>query len=246
MGAPGQRPATAFVPRFLSAMHADRRAAPRLWDADWHVLRRQAQAIHEALADPRLALAGAHVLDFGCGSRPYENWFAAAGARYDGADIDGSPDIAVRPDGSLAAGDAQYDVVTSFQVLEHVWDVAHYLREARRVLRAGGRLLLSTHGSWLYHPHPQDYRRWTGEGLRREVEAQGFRLLQMQPVVGPLAWMMVFHNIGISHALRGIPALGKLLAVPLNVAAWLEDCITPASITENNACVYLALFQREG
>jgi len=22
----------------------------------------------------------------------------------------------------------------------------------------------------LYHPHPGDYRRWTGEGLRREIE----------------------------------------------------------------------------
>lgn len=250
MGAPGQRAAAALVPRFLNAMAADRRAAPRLWDADWHVLRCQAQAIRAALADPRLALAGARVLDFGCGSRPYESWFAAAGARYEGADIVGSPDVGVRADGSLAAGDGHYDVVASFQVLEHVWDVARYLREARRVLRDDGRLLLSTHGSWLYHPHPHDYRRWTGEGLRREVEAQGFRLLQMQPVVGPLAWMMVFHNLGVAHALQKVPLLGPLLsrslAVPLNVAAWIEDRITPAYITENNACVYVALFRRSG
>jgi SAM-dependent methyltransferase len=229
-------------------MHPDRRAAPRIWDPDWHVLRRQAQAIRAALADPRLELAGARVLDFGCGSRPYESWFAAAGARYQGADIEGSPDIAVRADGTLAAGDGQYHVVASFQVLEHVWDVGGYLREAWRVLRAEGWLLLSTHGAWLYHPHPHDYRRWTGEGLRREVEAQGFRLVRMQPVVGPLAWMMVFHNLGIAHALQKVPGLGKVLSplcsLPLNMLAWLEDQITPAYITENNACVYVALFQR--
>ena len=109
-------------------------------------------------------------------------------------------------------------------------------------------LLLSTHGSWLYHPHPHDYRRWTGEGLRREVEAQGFGLVRMQPVVGPLAWMTVFHGLGIAHALQKIPAMGKLLvplfAVPLNAWAWLEDQVTPAYITENNACVYVALFRR--
>lgn len=231
-----------------AAMHADRRAAPRIWDPDWHVLRRQAQAIRDALADPGLELAGARVLDFGCGTRPYESWFAAAGAHYQGADIEGSPEILVRADGTLEAGDGQFDGVASFQVLEHVWDVGGYLREARRVLRKDGWLLLSTHGSWLYHPHPHDYRRWTAEGLRREVEAQGFSLIRMQPVVGPLAWMTVFHSLGIAHALQKIPALGRLLAplaaVPLNILAWLEDHVTPAYITENNACVYVALFRR--
>ncbi len=227
-------------------MHPDRRAAPSLWDADWHVVRALGIELRAALGDPQLGLKGANVLDFGCGTRPYEPWFAAAGARYRGADIDGAPEVAVRPDGTLAAGDGEYDLVASFQVLEHVWDIATYLREARRVLRAQGWLLLSTHGNWLYHPHPGDYRRWTAEGLRREVEDRGFRLVRMRAVVGPLAWMMVLHNIGIAHALRRIPPLARLLAPPLNLLAWLEDCITPAAITADNACVYLALFRREG
>jgi SAM-dependent methyltransferase len=229
-------------------MHADRRAAPRLWDPDWLALRSQARAIRQALTDPRLRLAGARVLDFGCGSRPYEPWFIAAGARYVGADIDGSPAVAVRPDGTLAAADADYDGVASFQVLEHVWDLDVYLGEARRVLRPGGWLLLSTHGNWLYHPHPADYRRWTGDGLTREVESRGFRLERMLPVLGPLAWMMVFHNLGAAHALQKIPLLGRpltaLAAVPLNLVAWLEDCITPAYVTANNACLYVGLFRR--
>lgn len=223
-------------------MRPDRRADPRIWHPDWLPLRDQARAIRAALAHPQLGLAGARVLDFGCGTRPYEPWFAAAGARYQGADIDAGAEIDVRADGTLAAADAQYDLVASFQVLEHVWDVGRYLEEARRVLRPQGWLLLSTHGNWLYHPHPGDYRRWTGEGLKREVEARGFRLERMQPVVGPLAWMMVFHLLGAKHVLGG--ALTALLCVPLNALAWLEDRITPASITENNACVYVGLFRR--
>lgn len=223
-------------------MHPDRRAEPRIWQADWLPLRKQARAIRAALGHPGLRLQGARVLDFGCGSRPYEPWFAAAGARYEGADIDGSPEVAVRADGTLAAADAQYDLVASFQVLEHVWDVGRYLDEARRVLRPQGWLLLSTHGNWLYHPHPADYRRWTGEGLKREVEARGFRLERMQPVLGPLAWMMVFHLLGAKHVLGS--AVASLLSVPLNAVAWLEDRVTPAHITENNACVYVGLFRR--
>jgi SAM-dependent methyltransferase len=223
-------------------MHPDRRADPRIWQPDWLPLREQARAIRAALAHPGLRLAGARVLDFGCGTRPYEPWFAAAGARYEGADIEGSPEIRIGADGRLAAADAQYDLVASFQVLEHVWDVARYLDEARRVLRADGWLLLSTHGNWLYHPHPGDYRRWTGVGLAREIEARGFRLERMQPVLGPLAWMMVFHLLGAKHVLGS--ALAALLSVPLNALAWLEDRVTPAYITENNACVYVGLFRR--
>jgi SAM-dependent methyltransferase len=229
-------------------MPPNRRSAPRLWDADWHVLRALGAALRAALADPELRLPGASVLDFGCGTRPYEAWFAAAGAVYRGADIEGQAEVQVDARGRLDAPDSQFDVVASFQVLEHVWDVGQYLQEARRVLRADGRLLLSTHGAWPYHPHPGDFRRWTAEGLRREVSAHGFELIRMRPVVGPLAWTTVFRNLGLSRFLRRVPGAGAPLAgaaaVALNCRAWLEDRLTPASVTADNACVYVGLFRR--
>ncbi len=231
-------------------MYENPRASPRIWQPDWLVLREMARVLHALLADPALRLRAAEVLDFGCGARPYERWFVAAGARYRGADIDGSHEVAIRADGTLACGDAQFDVVASLQVLEHVWDVASYLHEARRVLRPDGRLLLSTHGSWLYHPHPGDFRRWTAEGLRREVEAQGFRLMRMEPVVGPLAWTTVFRSLGAAHFLKKLPGLGSplsgLAAVVFNARAWLEERITPQDITAINACTYIGLFSRSG
>lgn len=231
-------------------MNDERRANPRLWDLGWPVMRRQAQAIRALLARPGLALRGAAVLDFGCGARPYEAWFTAAGARYRGADIDSAHEVAIGPDGRLAAGDGSFDVVASFQVLEHVWDLALYLGEARRVLKGGGHLLLSTHGAWFYHPHPGDYRRWTGEGLRREVEAHGFELLEAIPVVGPLAWTSILRSFGIAYALRRVPLAGAALcgaaATLYNLRAWLEDAITPAQVRAENACVYVTLFRRAG
>ena len=69
-------------------MHADPRAAPSIFRPDWLVLREMARVLRDVLADPALRLRGARVLDFGCGTRPYEPWFADAGAQYRGADID--------------------------------------------------------------------------------------------------------------------------------------------------------------
>jgi len=226
----------------------DRRATPRFWQPDWLVLRDMARVLHGFIQDPALAVRGARMLDYGCGTRPYEPWFAVAGAQYRGADIDTAHEVRIRQDGTLECADGEYDVVTSFQVLEHVWNLAAYLGEARRVLKPDGRLLLSTHGTWLYHPHPGDYRRWTAEGLQREVESHGFRLQRMEPVVGPLAWTTVFRSIGVAHALKGVPLAGPPLtaaaAMLYNARAWLEDRITPRAITAVNACTYIALFRR--
>jgi SAM-dependent methyltransferase len=229
-------------------MHDDRRVAPRIWEGDWLVLREMARVLRIVFADPALGLQGAKALDFGCGTRPYEPWFAAAGAHYRGADIDAAHEVRIRNDGTLDCGDAEYDVVASFQVLEHVWDIDTYLGEARRVLRKGGRLLLSTHGTWLYHPHPHDFRRWTAEGLLREIESRGFKLVTMFPVVGPLAWTTVFRVLGTAHILHKIPLLGRAICafvtVLMNIRAWIEDRMTPQTITANNACVYVGLFRR--
>ena len=75
----------------------------------------------------------------------------------------------------------------STQVLEHVPDPRAYLAEALRVLRPGGRMLLSTHGTFVYHPDPVDLWRWTCEGLRLEVERAGFEVIRFEGIIGPVA-----------------------------------------------------------
>ena len=164
---------------------------------------------------------------------------------YVGADIGGTPDIAIAADGTLDAPDAGYDLLLSFQVLEHVRDLDTYFAEARRVLRPDGRMLLSTHGTWLYHPHPEDHRRWTREGLLAEIAAHGFEVLECRPVVGPMAWTTIIRITGIAHFLRAIPGIGRGVAgiatFVANARARLEDAVTPAWITADNACVYVTL-----
>jgi SAM-dependent methyltransferase len=220
-----------------------RRLRPRIVDTDWLVMRGMAREI--ARLAGAVGRPGAVVLDYGCGGMPYRPLFEAAGCRYLGADFEGAPDLAIDQAGRIDTADATADVVVSFQVLEHVRDLAAYFAEARRVLRPGGSLLLSTHGVWLYHPHPEDHRRWTRQGLIAEMAAHGFEVTDCAAVVGPLGWTTVLRLTGFAFVLRRIPLVGRPaaagLAMVMNARGWLEDAITPRAIVGDNACVYVTL-----
>jgi len=219
------------------------RANPSIWNHQWYPLARLRWAIEAALEHHVGAKRGA-VLDFGCGERPYEPLLRARGFGYVACDLEGAPDVLVRPGDPLDVDDGSVQGVVSFQVLEHVWDIDWYLGECRRVLAADGWLLLSTHGAWLYHPHPTDYRRWTRDGLLKELDARGFEPVHVDALMGPLAWTTQFRALGLRHALLGVPGGGVLFA-PLmmlfNLRMVLEDAITPAAVASTNACVYLVV-----
>lgn len=117
---------------------------------------------------------GQAVLDVGCGDKPYFPFFAGSANEYVGFDSAPGPQVdVVGSSDSLPFDDARFDVVLSTQTLEHVPDPQGSAREMHRVLKPGGVLLLSVPCTSVYHPVPEDFWRWTQEGLEKLVRDHG-------------------------------------------------------------------------
>jgi SAM-dependent methyltransferase len=224
---------------------ASRRLQSRPWDHDCVLMRQIAEAFRQLIAKYIGSTRDLTIIDYGCGSLPYRALFTTHSRAYLGADLPTNPDADIFLDGqgSLPVGDATIDVIVSSQVLEHVLDVGHYLAECRRVLKQGGLMLLSTHGTWIYHPHPADLRRWTGWGLRFDIERSGFVVAETLPCLGPLAYATQLQLLLVKGLLLKLGMLGRWLSVPLSILGqcliWIEEFITPAWLKADNACVYV-------
>jgi SAM-dependent methyltransferase len=177
--------------RFQVARPPEIRSAPP-WHRLAYIVRELPAALGRLAPDLRVPDDG-RVLDYGCADVPYRRFFPAT-ADYVTADLPGNSaaSVEIRDDGSVPCEDESFDAVVSTQVLEHVDDPRLYLSECRRVLRPGGRLLLSTHGMMLYHPDPVDYWRWTCAGLRRIVEDAGFEIVRFEGIMGLTATGLQF------------------------------------------------------
>ncbi len=128
------------------------------------------------------------VLDVGCGAQPYRV-LLGAGSAYVGIDTaDATAHFGYQtPDtlyfsGSLwPVGDASADVVLCTETLEHVLDTRQFLSEMARVLRPGGRVVLTVPFAARWHFVPHDYWRFTPSSLQSLLIEAGFKDVAVYP-----------------------------------------------------------------
>lgn len=126
---------------------------------------------------------------------------------------------------ALPFRDGSVDTVVCTGVLEHVRDPVRAVRELWRVMKPGARLFVEVPFMQTVHASPDDYSRWTSDGLRRLLD--GFDLTPCEVVAGPataLAWQAQV-TLAMLFSLRspwlyrvGLRVFGWL-AVPLS---WLD------------------------
>lgn len=133
----------------------------RLWGArarDWAEIQEvQARPLYEEALQRTQVGAGARLLDVGCGSGVASHMAAARGAQVSGLDASEAM-IAIAsertPAGEFRIGDlealpfrdATFDVVTGFNAFQYAANPAVALREAGRVTRPGGWIVVTTWG----------------------------------------------------------------------------------------------------
>ena len=195
-------------------------------------LRSVQYAVRKPLVDWLRAqdLRGARVLDVGCGDRPYDALFTGA-ATLVGFDVPGNAHADLH--GSIDAipvENASFDVALCLQVLEHVPDPAAAIRELRRVVRPGGRVLLSTHGIYPFHPNPDDLWRWTAQGLERLFLTNAeWESVSVRPGAGTAATigMLVAHGLDLLAKRAHARALAAPLVAAINVTGGALDRAVP-------------------
>ncbi|MEC3877991.1 class I SAM-dependent methyltransferase [Parapedobacter sp. 10938] len=189
------------------------------------------------------------LLDFGCGSKPYKALFAVS--EYVGADIEvsghdhRSEEIDVYYDGNtLPFADESFDSIFSSEVFEHVFNLPQILDELHRVLKPGGKMLITVPFVWDEHEIPYDFARYTSFGLKHILQEKGFVVVQEKKTTNYVSttcqmWAAyVYQHIFPKHKGTRI-ALTPLFITPITLCGLLLSAILPKNMNffHNNVMV---------
>lgn len=173
---------------------------------------------------------GSRLLDVGCGAGQFlrlaqDRGFQVVGVDYNPAHVEearkaGLVNVEAQDYGTyLRSHAAKYDVVTLFDVLEHVGEPAVLLQAVRAALAPSGRLIVtlpnndrpllskSNREKWDYPPY--HYTRWTQRALKKVLERLGYEILRTDCSTLPFGF---YSGLLYFRLLQGLfPRLKQLL-----------------------------------
>jgi len=167
----------------------------------------------------RMLTAGAKVCDIGAGGRR----ITPAVFTIDGhvsENVDLVCDIH-----SVPLPDESFDCVFCTGTLEHVKDPARALSEIYRLLKKGGLAHIEVPFIQAYHADPDDYWRWTHQGLKLFCSNSGFTEVASGSHIGPssaLNWVMNEYIVCLlGNGIAGSAAASIARLMPLKYLDYL-------------------------
>lgn len=124
-------------------------------------------------------------------------------------------DISSEP---LPFDDAWFDTLIIFEVFEHLANPHHAVEEIQRVVRAGGRVLISIPNPRTGHPYIYPELLRFG-AFKRYLRANGFTLVRTVPYgLCPPLWRLlrplVFHPRRLAQSTKAVSTLGGTVRAP--------------------------------
>jgi SAM-dependent methyltransferase len=191
-----------------------------------------------------------HLIDIGCGTKPYQSMFAPYVSAHTGVDYPGTLHDQSNIDLYGTAYDIPvhndtFDSAICTAVLEHLEEPEAALRECCRVLKPGGVALYSVPFIWHLHEEPRDFYRFSRYGLRYLFEKVGFEIIDIKALSGfwfTFGQLLVYNlhraNIGPLRTLRIIDMIG----LAIQTGAYVLDHLDR---TERWTWMYMVVAQRQ-
>ena len=170
-------------------------------------------------------------LDFGCGTQPYKKIFNTS--EYVGIEIDIYGEYKDRRiqyyDGEhIPFEDETFDSMISSEVFEHVINIEEIIKELHRVLKPGGNALITVPFVYPRHCWPNDYRRYTYEGIKNLLISNGFEILKCESNAGYIECIAELINIYIFENINN-KVVKRALIAHFNILGGILNKILPKS-----------------
>lgn len=207
----------------------------RLYHSDYFVIRHLSRFLESRLKQH--ICSGCRVGDVGCGEQPWRGRIETRGGVYTGIDIEQNSQDTVhliaditqvpRPDGC-------FDAILCTEVLEHVPDTMAAFHELARLVRPGGKIILTTPFSYPMHEEPYDFVRLTPYQVQRCAQSSGLEVAELTLAGNELEVMAtVWSNMwaralagskpGLLRKIRGV--INRLMIFPVNLAALVASSV---------------------
>lgn len=194
---------------------------------------------------------GGDVLDLGSkdGAASYYKFLRLApGTKLTLSDMNPSDTVtAVNVEAPLPFPDESFDTVLAFHLFEHVYRLDVAPPQIFRILRPGGRLLVSIPFLHEYHGDPDDYFRLTSSAMVRLGEDAGLRCEYIEAIgegVVTLSLTKLPHLIAPRVARPLLTALLYLFAFPIDRLIALRPAVNGKTVPSRFALEHFAIFEK--
>lgn len=191
------------------------------------------------------------LLDIGAGPQRYRPIIENLNIKYMSCDLPGS----LNQKSQDILGDAlklpvksnSYEFCLQIQVLEHLNLPQISINEAMRVLKPGGKLLMSTNFLYPIHGEPHDYFRFTKYGLEDLIKNAGLQLVSIIEIGGLFKFLSTALQYQrdfffSSKVLSPKRLLFKILLTPLRLSINLVLMVVIVLLNQIDRLIYLPKF----